>query len=330
MSSGRVESQYLVGSLLALGPLDQQPFFRSVVGELIITMRDTNPHASKARGQPLGRAFPPFDRAPGALGQATRERLDRDRPMFGVTADQLRRSSATRPLLRRQRPCARRPHRGVRHNAGDVGQPQRRDGRTQIGVGAIAGVHQHHAARQAGRTCPTQLLERDLWLGLEADLLGHTRLAPTGAVLRPVFRQIQLIGHRQARMVIGDRQRHGDLTIVLLAELAAVLPRHANRVPPLLGKARVVDDPRLDRPMALDRRQHHLAYFGQDSLVRPSRLADKMQQRLMLRPNVVPAPSPPPSAPRSCARTASPSPCNSPAAVPPGPHDRSRSTSPST
>src|SRR5207245_7009202 len=30
---------------------------------------------------------------------------------------------------------------------------------------------------------PTQLLERNLWLGLESDLLGHTRLAPAAAVL---------------------------------------------------------------------------------------------------------------------------------------------------
>src|SRR5450756_2212595 len=73
--------------LRSLGPFDQQPFFRSIVGEQVITMRDTNPHARKARGQPLGRAFPPFDRAPSALGQATRERLDRDWPMVGVTAD---------------------------------------------------------------------------------------------------------------------------------------------------------------------------------------------------------------------------------------------------
>src|SRR4249919_1510280 len=126
--------------LLSLGPLDQQPLFRSIVGELIITMRDTNPHERKSRGQPLGRAFPPFDRAPGALGQVTRERLDRVRSMFGVTADQLRRSSAARPFLWRQRPCAWRPDRRVRHNAGYVPQPERRDVRTQIGVGTIAGV----------------------------------------------------------------------------------------------------------------------------------------------------------------------------------------------
>jgi hypothetical protein len=42
--------------------------------------------------------------------------------------------------------------------------------------------------------------------------------------------------------VIGNRQRHRDLTIVLLAKLAAILPRHPDRVPPLLGKAGVVDN----------------------------------------------------------------------------------------
>ena len=153
----------------------------------------------------------------------------------------------------------------------------------QFGVVAIAGVHQHHAARQAGLARPTDLLERDLGLGLEADILGHARLAPAFAIRRPLFRQIQPIGHRQAGVVIGNRQRHRDLTIVLLAELAAILPCHPYRMPALLGKARVVDDPGLDRPMPLDLRQHHLAHLGQDLLVRPAPFADKMQQRLMLR-----------------------------------------------
>src|SRR5471032_1642403 len=64
--------------ILALWPLDQQPFLRSALGELVITMRDPNADASKARGQPLGGAFPPLDRAPGALGEtawADRERV---------------------------------------------------------------------------------------------------------------------------------------------------------------------------------------------------------------------------------------------------------------
>ena len=123
-------------------------------------------------------------------------------------------------------------------------------------------------------------------------------------------------------MVIGDRQRHCNLTIIPLAELAAVLRRHANRVPPLLGKTRVVDDPRIDRPMALDCRQHHLAYLLSRLTKAPRRrnavATDAAPQRL-------PEPSPPPSAPHSSARTASPNPCNNPVAVPPDPHGRSRS-----
>ena len=56
-------------------------------------------------------------------------------------------------------------------------------------------------------------------------------------------------------MVIGERQRYGDLAIVLLAELATVLASDADRMLALFRKAGVVDDPRFDRPVALDRRQ---------------------------------------------------------------------------
>jgi hypothetical protein len=84
-------------------------------------------------------------------------------------------------------------------------------------------------------------------------------------------------------MAIGDRQRYRGLAIVLLAELAAILPRHPHRMPTLLRKAGIIDNPGLDRAVPLQRWQHQLAHLGQDLLVRPGRLADKMQQRLMLR-----------------------------------------------
>src|ERR1700745_4507314 len=83
-------------------------------------------------------------------------------------------------------------------------------------------------------------------------------------------------------MMSGNRKCHGDLTIVLLAELAAILPCDPDRMPPLLGEARVIDDPSLDRPAALDPRHDHLADLGQDLLVTPVAFTNKMQQRLML------------------------------------------------
>jgi hypothetical protein len=82
--------------------------------------------------------------------------------------------------------------------------------------------------------------------------------------------------------VVGNRQRYRDLTVRLLAKLPAVLVRYPNRVSSLLGKARVVNDPSLNRSATLDLRQHQLANLGQDPLVGPSPLADKMQQRLVL------------------------------------------------
>jgi hypothetical protein len=45
-----------------------------------------------------------------------------------------------------------------------------------------------------------------------------------------------------------------------------------------LGKAHVVDDPGLDRPVPFDRRQNHLPNLRQHSLVRPPPFTDKMQQ----------------------------------------------------
>src|SRR5450759_1997552 len=174
--------------ILAIGPLDQQPLFRPCLSEIVIAMRDPNAHASKTRGQPLGRAFPPFDRAPCALAQSESKLLDRDRLMLAVAAHQLRWSPVARPSFWRQWHRARRPDRGVWSRAGDVAQSQRRDIRTQIGLGAIAGVHQDYTARKAGPTRPAQLLKRDLRLGLEADLFRHTRLAPTFAIFGPVLR----------------------------------------------------------------------------------------------------------------------------------------------
>jgi len=85
--------------------------------------------------------------------------------------------------------------------------------------------------------------------------------------------------------VIGDRKRHRDLTIVRLAEPPAILPGDAYRMNAFLCEARVVDNPRLDLPLRLNRRQDQFAHLGQNRLVRPSRLADQMQKRLMLRRN---------------------------------------------
>src|SRR5260370_29610080 len=55
----------------ALGPLDQQPLLRQQFRHQL-TMPDPHTYACKTRRQPIGRAFPPSDRAPGTPGQTAR------------------------------------------------------------------------------------------------------------------------------------------------------------------------------------------------------------------------------------------------------------------
>src|SRR5436190_120360 len=142
-------------------------------------MRETNAHASQARGHRLGRRLPPRDRAPGVFGKAESELLDRNRLMLAVAAKALRWSPAARPLFWRQWPRVGRPHRGVRQDTGHIGQGESADAGAQVCVAAITRVHQYHAARKACLAGRFDLLKRDVGLGLEADLLRHARLAPT-------------------------------------------------------------------------------------------------------------------------------------------------------
>src|SRR4051794_10444299 len=55
---------------------------------------------------------------------------------------------------------------------------------------------------------------------------------------------------------------------------------NAHRI--FLGKPGVVDDPGFDRAAAFDNRQDQLLYPAENPLVRPRRVGDEMQQRLVL------------------------------------------------
>ena len=88
----------------------------------------------------------------------------------------------------------------------------------------------------------SDLRQRDLGLGLKRDILRHSRFRPPRRIVGPLLGQRETIRDGKARMTVRDRQRNGNLAIILLAELAAILPRHANRVLTLLRKACVIND----------------------------------------------------------------------------------------
>ena len=74
----------------------------------------------------------------------------------------------------------------------------------------------------------------------------------------------------------GDRQRNGDLAIVLLAELTAILPRYSNGVLAFLRKTRVIDDKGFDRAVLFEDGKRQLPNLAQNSLIGPARLAHEM------------------------------------------------------
>ena len=88
-------------------------------------------------------------------------------------------------------------------------------------------------------------------------------------------------------MIVGQRQRHRDLAIVLLALLAAVLARDTDRVAPLLGDPGIVHDPGCDRTVALKCRHNVPVDRFQQSAITPRSLGNEVMQRLMLCLNVL-------------------------------------------
>jgi len=213
-----------------------------------------------------------------ATADSDRQGFDRDRLVAGRTPQPRRRPATARPRLGRQRAHARRPDRQVRQNADDIGQLKREQAVLEAHVGAITGVGQHHPRCHALGECGADLLERDLRLGLERHLIRHAGLAPPFRVVGPALGQVEPIGDRQTGLLVGEGERHRHLAVVGLAEDAAVLPRHPDRVLALLGKAGVVDDPGGDRPQ---RRQDLLAHRGEQVLVGPGGFGNQMMQRLV-------------------------------------------------
>src|SRR5947209_18135592 len=93
------------------------------------------------------------------------------------------------------------------------------------------------ATERARRTAtPAPLLRRQRFharrpqagRGLDADGVGKTDLGDPGAETGVVAVSLQPISERQAGVIVGRRKAHRDLTVVLLAELTAVLPRYAH------------------------------------------------------------------------------------------------------
>ena len=84
-----------------------------------------------------------------------------------------------------------RPQAGGKLDADGIGEAELCDVITEVGVVAVSRVGQYQLGVDPGRAGGTQLVKRDLRLGLEHDIIGHARLrAPVVGVIDPLMRQI--------------------------------------------------------------------------------------------------------------------------------------------
>lgn len=190
---------------LAVRPLDQELFLSSWRGAPVIAVRRPDADGGKARGERRLGALAPGDAAPGVLGQRFRGLLGGNRRVPGLSRDERGRATASAPRLRRQRLCVRRPQADRGLDGDDIGQANLRQPGAERGVVAVTGIGQHHAPRDAGLQRRPNLREGDFGLGAEDDILRHTCLGPPVGILGPAFRQIELLGDRQARLAGGNR-----------------------------------------------------------------------------------------------------------------------------
>ena len=160
--------------------------------------------------------------------------------------------------------------------SGDIGQVQSTDTGTEVTVCTIARIGQDDTGGDTCRMGCADLIERDLRLGFEPDILRHMRLFPPCRIICPGLRQIEPVSDRQARRMIGDRQRNCDLTIVLFAEPPTILSRDADRMRAFFVKPVSSTIQASIRPCRSMPGKTSSWIFPQNGLVRPGRLADQV------------------------------------------------------
>src|SRR5208283_2497488 len=139
VSSGRVESQYLVGSFSPSGHSMRSHSSGWGVETFPVPRSRPNPHGREARRQDFVRALPPWNDAPSLLGKPPRQGLGGNRDMFAVAAHARWRAVPPAPGFGR-RFGAGGPDAQRRLHADHIGQTAGRDAGAERAVGAIPSV----------------------------------------------------------------------------------------------------------------------------------------------------------------------------------------------
>ncbi len=268
---------------LIFWPFDQQPlFFAWEPKPLLVTMRRPHPQGGEARGQFGVAPLTPEHRAPSVCGQRFSQSLQTERCTARHTLPACRRTPDFVFGLGRHRPRAGYPHRGDRLHPHTVLQLHPLQRFTPRRFVAIPRIRQHNAVGNSRGFSRADLLQRELGLGLKLQLLWHTGFFSPPPILSPRLRQIQPQVHRHTATFAGQRQTHRHLTIVLLAQLPAILACYAHRMDSFFRKSGVVHDP-IKTALRSKLGRDPIAHTLKNRFVRPLRLRHQVMQRLMFR-----------------------------------------------
>src|ERR1700680_1029318 len=182
---------------------------------------------------------------------------------------------------RRQRYHARRPKCGRRLDANRITKLQCYKPIPESTIVAIGSVGQHHTTWYILVDQRTDLRQRNIRLGLEADFPGYAGLLASLLVTCPRLGEIELVGRRDAGFFGGKRYAHRHPTVLLLAQLPAVLASDSNRMSSFLREPRVIHDPGRQRMFSRHGWKHLVANLSQNTSIAPGRIGNDVMQRLM-------------------------------------------------
>ena len=211
-----------------------------------------DPTRDKAGGQRTLRALPPPNPAPSACREAASHRLE--------TA----RGGRTRPPRVEQSAHRHRIPQALALQAGAEG-----------GRRAVVRVGHDGVDLEAGRADLAHVAQGNPPLRTKAHRRRHPGLVAALGIGGPLRGKIDLATGRPHQRRTDQRGRHADLTVAGLAQRAAVLPFHADRLRALFGKARIVDGqdaPAFRNPCAQARPHRPRG---------PRRIGNEMLQRLI-------------------------------------------------
>jgi len=261
-------------------PLDQQPLFGARSFSPIIEMSWSHAPHAEMRSQLAARSLAPSDRAETIATKLIGQLARCDWLMLRVPAQQLW-PFALIAGFGRERPFPWRPNSGRRLNANRIAQFSRGQLFTKVGIVAKGDICVDDPTRQPGDDRGVNLRKGNLALGAKLDFAWHTSLFTPRPIIGPSLRQIEIESNRQRRQLMRNSERHRDLAILRLAQLATVLPLDADRMLAAFGKSSIVNNPAFDFAHMKQYWQSVSANRAQDRTIIPICDRDEVMQRLM-------------------------------------------------